>query len=498
MVFSLNMVLKQQQKLIMTPQMQQSLRLLQLTTMQLEQLTRQEMLENPLLEMTEDEESSTEEDIKEVPRENVEQESETKENIEISTPSNDEPQTPDFLKEGTFDQVDVNWDEVYEDSGNKVYYQVSSDENKTDFTEYTPSRISLYDDLIRQLKIFNVDDEKKRIGEYLIGNIDDDGYLKIEIEEAAAHLQKNFKEVEDVLINVIQSFDPDGVGARNLEECLLIQLKYKGVKDELTFQVIRNFFRELQKKKFSEIAQKVKVDRKKILDIFHLISKLEPKPGRTKSKEEIHYVTPDVFVKKIDGQYMYYINEGESAHLKINSYYKNLLLKGNNGLSSEERDYTTSKYKAAVWLIKNIEKRRSTIIKITKTIMEYQKEFLERGIHYLKPLTLKYIADIVGMHESTVQRVTTGKYVDTPRGIYELKFFFSSGIGQEEKSDVSSISIKQLIKNIIREEDPAHPLSDQKIADSLKKEGMQIARRTVAKYREKIKLLPARMRKLAS
>jgi RNA polymerase sigma-54 factor len=482
MPLSLNQVLKQTQKLVMTPQMQQSIQLLQLNSMELEQLTRQEMMENPFLELAADEENSTEQSSEQNPSLSLSQEqSDTRKSESASTDQN-EP----------FQAVDMNWDEYYEDSENKAYFPPEDGDEK-DFNEFVASRTSLYEYLMWQLQTSGLEGKDFEIGKYLVGNINDEGYLEVTTETAGHDLGVEPSKVEQIL-RVIQTFDPVGVGARDLKECLRLQLIDRGVKDPLPYQLLEQHFDLLRRKKFSEIARALGTTEDRVVQAFHTIARLEPKPGRVKTKEQPNYITPDVVVKKIDNRYLYYLNEGSSTHLKVSSFYRKLL-SGNNRFSPEEKEYAQEKYRAAVWLIRNIEKRKSTILKITEAIMKHQKDFLEKGIEHLKPLTLREIAEGVGMHESTVARVTTNKYAETPQGTFELKFFFSSGLKRENGETTSSRSVKEQLSQLISEENPGKPYSDQRLVELLRERGIQIARRTVAKYREQLKILPANMRK---
>ncbi len=482
MPLSLNQVLKQTQRLVMTPQMQQSIQLLQLTSMELEQLARQEMMENPFLELATDEEDSTEQSSDQNPSVATSQEQLDTKPSESTSTEQDEP----------FQAVDVNWDEYYEHAENKVYFPAEDEEQK-DFTEFTPSRTSLYEYLMWQLRTAGLEGKDFEIGAYLVGNINDNGYLEITTDLVARELSVEPSKVEEIL-RTIQTFDPVGVGARDLQECLRLQLIDKGIKDPLPYQLLDENFALLQRKKFPEIARAIGTTEDSIVQAFHTIASLEPKPGRVKTKEQSNYINPDVVVKKIDERYIYYLNEGSSTHLKVSTFYRKLL-SGNNRFSPEEKEYAQTKYKAAVWLIRNIERRKNTILKVAEAIMVHQKAFLEKGIEHLKPLILREIAEVVGMHESTVARVTTNKYVETPRGTFELKFFFSSGLKSRDGETASSRSVKEQLSQLIDEENSSKPYSDQRLAELLREHGIQIARRTVAKYREQLKILPASMRK---
>ena len=333
----------------------------------------------------------------------------------------------------------------------------------------------------------------RQIGEYIIGSIDEDGYLRIPLEEVAGETGCTPSEAEAVL-RVVQGFDPVGVGARDLAECLILQLEARGEKDPLIFRIVGEHLDMLQKKKFREIARELQVDEDLVRAVFHKISHLEPMPGRSRTAAEVRYALPDVVVRKVDEDYVVFMNEGRTAGLRLNQYYRQLL-SSPDAFSSQEKEFAQEKLKSAVWLLRNIEKRKSTILKVSEAIMDFQREFLDKGTPGLRPLTLREIAEVVGMHESTVARVTTGKYIDTPRGVYELKYFFSPGLQTDTGEDASSTSIKEMLNQMVAAEDPRRPLSDQRLAEMLQERGITIARRTVAKYREQLRILSAKLRK---
>jgi len=482
----------------MTPQMQQSIQLLQMSAQELEQLTSQEVMENPFLEIAEDTENEPEQktdDNSEAPQDN-----ESVIDFTYSNPDDDqrEATSPENSAEAStmeqehFSDVDVNWEDFYDDSDSRVYTPSEPQEEERDFADFVAGKENLYDSLNWQLHVSALEKDQVLIGEYIIGNLDDDGYLRVPLEELAEDLKCSVEDVESVL-RVIQTFDPVGVGARSLAECLRIQLENNGVKDKTTLHIVENYLDLLQKKKFKEIAREEKTDEAKVREVFHLISHLEPKPGRTGNTDDVKYIQPDVFVKKVDDDYMIFLNEGKTSGLRINRYYRHLLQQAE--FNSKEKEFAMEKYKSAVWLIKNIEKRKSTILKVSEAVMQFQHDFLDKGTSGLCPLTLKQVAEVVGMHESTVARVTTNKYIETPRGIFELKYFFSPGLETESGVDASSTSIKAMLAEMIANENPKKPYSDQKLAELIKARGINIARRTVAKYREQMKILSAKMRK---
>lgn len=533
MALNLQQLQKQTQRLIMTPQMQQSIQLLQLNSIELEQLAQQEILENPFLSL-EDEEPPAGDGAAE-PRAEDQPAPEAPESdaIDVSDSAADgapeetaaeAPDLPDMppdsefsaapaeagLDDGPldtptidavpehFDDVDLNWDDYYSDSENPTYMGgTNEDSEERDFTEYTAARTSLSDSLDWQLRCSSLEGIDAEIGAYLIGSLNDDGYLDPEVlAEAAEKFHVPIEQVERVL-GIVQELDPPGIAARSLAECLLNQMKQLGSYSELARNVIENHMIAFQKKKFRELARELNVDEQALHDLFQKVCRLEPHPGRSLTKESVQYIQPDVFVKVIDGEMMIYLNEGLTRRLSVDRYYRRLIRKHAQAMTGAEREYAMEKYRAALTLIKNIEKRKSTILRVTEAIMEVQRPFLDHGVEVLKPLTLREVADMVSMHESTVARVTSRKYVETPQGTYPLKFFFSSSIDSEGTDAVSSRVIKDKLQSIIGAEDQRRPMSDQKIVELLRKSGYDIARRTVAKYREQLKILPAKYRRQA-
>jgi len=515
MPLSLEQVQIQTQRLVMTPQMQLSIKLLQMNTLEMEQLAQQEILENPFLEIEEEEteaERSADAEEKEEetasaaegapaeaqPSEKVlEKDSEETMITAADTSADETERVPPSLdsNEGaeTFDNVDVEWDDYFEEMVTRSPSVREQPEEERDFTEYTATRRSLYDHLRWQLSVSALEGKDREIGEFLIGNIDDNGYLKTTVEEVAQRLQVSADQVEHVLA-IIQTFDPTGVGARSLAECLLIQLQSRGIKDPIYHEILTKHLGRLGQQRFGEIARALNVDEERVLEALREIRRCEPKPGRSITKDTPRYVEPDIFVKKVDGRYLYFLNEGDLRHLRINGYYRHLMQSG-DGMADEEREYYRDKYRSAVWLIRNIERRKGTILRVTEAIMDYQKDFLEKGLEHLRPLTLRQIAETVGMHEATIARVTANKYVETPRGVFLLKYFFSSSLDRTDGSSVSSRSIKEMIRKMVADEDVKTPLTDSAIARTLEQRGFKIARRTVAKYRDSLKILPANLRR---
>lgn len=537
MALNLQQIQKQTQRLIMTPQMQQSIQLLQLTSLELEQLTEQELLENPFLTLEEEgasdggdpdapaekerePESEPERDpletADEISREAAEQElfgsEDGKDNAKESSKdeSKEEPPSDNDSADNDnaddtasleelpeqFDKVDVDWEDQYSENDSPTYSRPYEDEDNHDFNDYVAAPTSLADDLTWQLRCSALDEHETQIGEFMIGSLNEDGYLEADALDDAMKTFGVEREAVERVLSVLQEFDPPGVFARDLAECLLLQMRSLDLDTTLAEVVLRRYFSLFQKKKFREIARKLETDEPTLQALYRQVSRLEPYPGRSQTKESAQYIKPDVFVKLIDDEMMIYLNEGRTAQLSVDRFYRRLIRQQQAALTAEDREYALERFRSALTLIKNIEKRKSTIMRVTEAIMNVQREFLDKGVEALKPLTLREIAEMVEMHESTIARVTSRKYVDTPQGLFQLKYFFSSSIETQGNAEaVSSRSIKDKIANIVEGEDTRKPYSDQKIADMLKGDGFEIARRTVAKYREQLKILPAKYRR---
>jgi len=476
MEMKLGLHLKQRQQLVMTPKLQQALKLLQMPAIELQQMLKQEIMENPLLEEVDE--------IEEVTEDSKEQEKETEE--QETKPSTDGDEG------GEAGEEKVDWDEYFQDG-----FEMSglADETQEEFFEKVPvAKRSFTDQLVSQLRIATDDEQTVAIGDYLVGSLDESGYLTCDLEEVANTFGVPIEDVDKVL-ELIQGFDPPGVGARNLQECLLIQLSARKLDDTTAARIIREHFDEFKQKKYLDISKKLKIPIQDIQNQCKLISTLDPKPGLEIVAEEPKYVIPDLVVEKIEGKYIVYLNDKNIPRLRVSQSYHDELMKDTRDGDRETRDFINSRLKSAKWLIQTIEQRRRTMVKVMECIVRKQHDFFERGTAFLRPLTLQQVASEINMHESTVSRVTTNKYVQTPRGVFELKFFFSSSLATQDGGEVSAKSAKDKIRRIIEAEDAKSPLSDQKIADMLKAGGLNIARRTVAKYREQLNILPARMRK---
>ena len=470
MDMNLGLQLKQTQKMIMSQRMIQSLNLLQMPRLELQQLIRQELTLNPMLDELETEDSEEGDREKESSTEDLEAE-----------------------------RTETDWEEYLHDAYEPYSSELSSDSGEEEAYEPVPiSMKSLEDSLLQDLYLEFEDEKKVIIGEEIIGEISAEGYLTVPCEEIAKRLEVTVNEVESIL-EVIQAFDPPGVGARDLRECLLIQLKRYELDDVLAFEIVDKCFPELEKRLVVEIARKLGItpNDEGLRDIqvaLELISSLDPKPGLNISKIPPRYITPDLFVTETENGYLVTVNESDIPRLQINPYYQKIILDSNSG-EKAVKDYVIGKLNSAKWLIKSIDQRRTTMIRVMEAIIRGQRDFFRYGIRHLKPMTLKEIADEIGVHESTVSRVTNNKYVQTPRGIYELKFFFDSKLDTDSGEETSSTSVMEAIKKLIETENPKKPLSDSKIEKLLNKQGIKIARRTVAKYRDIMKILPARYRK---
>jgi RNA polymerase sigma-54 factor len=472
--------LRQKQQLVMTPKLQQALKLLQMPAIELQQMLKQEIIENPLLEEVEDFLET--------------QEEEERQQTDTETKAEDPPEQKDTQEElNSNDDDNIDWAEYFQ-SGFEMGSGLG-EETQEEFFERVPvAKRSFTDQLISQLRIATDDERTIDIGDYIIGSLDESGYLTCDLEEVAGTFDVPVEEIDRIL-KIIQTFDPPGVGARNLQECLLIQLETRGLKDSLAAKIIRDHFNDFKQKKYLEINKKLKIPIQEVQNQCKIISTLDPKPGLEIMAGDPQYVIPDLVVEKVDEKYVIYLNDKNIPRLRISQTYQNELLKENKEGNRETKEFIQSRLKSARWLIQTIEQRRRTMVKVMECIVEKQREFFEKGTAFLRPLTLQQVASEINMHESTVSRVTTSKYVQTPRGVFELKFFFSSSLGTQDGNEISAKSAKDKIRRIIEAEDTHNPLSDQKIADMLKGGGLNIARRTVAKYREQLNILPARMRK---
>lgn len=456
----------------LAPQLIQSLQMLQLTTLELEQLLKQELETNPFLE------EST--DLIELKEESEpEEEQEGKESVQEGG-------------EVEVEREQIDWKEYIQDGFEMGFHSREGDGEQEMAETYPPREETLEEYLLSQLMLVNLSEEETRIGKYLIGNLDDDGYLTCPVEDVAAVLAVRPEEVERIL-KIIQNLDPVGVGARDLRECLIIQLDAKNEGNPIVRTIVDRYLQDLKRGRFAYIAKSMEVREEQIHEAAAEIAKLNPRPGWGPSSGA-RAIFPDVIVEKYDNNYVVMLNDKNTPMLRVNPLYRSLL-ESTGDAHSEAKKYVIEKLNAARWLIKSIDQRRSTILSVVNYLVEAQREFLEHGIAHLRPMVLQEVADALGISVSTVSRVTSNKYVQTPRGIFPLKYFFDAKIEGQGGEDVSSKRVKNQIARLIEEEDSKHPLSDQEIVDRLQAEGLNIARRTVSKYREQMKILPARFRK---
>lgn len=456
MRLSYDLTLQQSQKLVMTPELRQAIELLQFNSLELTEYITNELEENPMLERV-----TLVEEHEDLDKYTKEKEIDWKEYVEKYNDHSYRPQINKNIKE--------------------VNYEA--------FISYEPT---LREFLLSQLNLVHFGVEERKIGEYIIHNIDDNGYLQVSLEEIANLINTNLEEVELVL-KVVQNFEPLGVGARDLRECLLIQVKDKKNTKPYIKKIIENYLEDLAHNRLQKISNELDISVEEIQDACDYIKTLEPKPGRAFSgnNDSVKYIVPDAEIELVEGKFVVTVKDSTAPRLNINNYYRSLMKTGKDEKATE---YLSQKFNSAMWIIKSIEQRRSTIKKVVESILKFQMSFFLEGEKSIKPLTLKDVAEDIDMHESTISRTTNGKYVQTPRGLFELKYFFSSSL-LSSKGDVSSTSIKVILKDIIDKEDAKKPYSDQKISDILKVKGVSISRRTVAKYRDELNIPASSMRK---
>jgi len=469
--------LRLSQRLVMTPSLQQAIKLLQMSRLELQEVLNQEVIENPVLE--------EQEEAAETP--------EAARETEEAPPAADAT-APAEKEKDSFEEIDFStYFEDYLDSAyNPRQYQEEPEEFSLENILTRPE--GLPEHLSWQLSMSDASPAVREIAAYLIGNIDEDGYLRVSRDEIRAAGYENDEDVE-AAIALVRSFDPAGVAAFDLPECLLLQLKMLGIENPLIETIIREHWPAFLNKQFVPLAKTLGVGLSEIQAAFEIIKNLEPKPGRKYSSERTIYVEPDVFVRKIGDDYVIQLSEDGLPKLRISAAYRKLLRGGNGAIGSEAANYLKEKMRSAVWLIKSLDQRQRTIYKVADSIVRHQRAFLDNGIEHLRPLVLRDVANDIGMHESTVSRVVSNKYIHTPRGLFPMKYFFHSGIDSSTGDDVSSLSIKNKISRIVQDEDSRRPHSDARIMQKLRAEGIQIARRTVAKYREELRIPSSSQRK---
>ncbi len=483
MAFELRQQLRLTQQLVMTPQLQQAIKLMQLNRMELVDLVREEMLENPVLEDEADAPADQKEDRDKVPSIDGPVKTES---------SNDERSTKEVP---TDDKTvsDIDW-ETYLDSytmSPALPSMRAQDDDLPSLESTLSSASSLAEHLMWQLKLSGFSEEEETVGALIIGNLDRAGYFREPSIEEVAGLAGVPVDLAESVLQAVHKFDPVGVASRDLSECLLVQARRIGADDDVLVAMVTRHLHNLENKNYQAIAKDLKEPLEEIYEAAKVITSLDPKPGRQFSLDEVRYITPDVYVHKLGDKFFVVPNDDGLPKLRISNFYKSALSHG----ESTTREYVQTKLRSAQWLIRSIQQRQRTIIRVTESIVKFQREFFDRGIGFLRPMVLRDVAEDIGMHESTISRVTTNKYVSTPQGIFELKFFFNSAIGRSNGDDIASESVKSKIKELVAEENPRKPFSDQAITKLLKEQGIEIARRTVAKYREQLGILSSSKRK---
>lgn len=471
-----DLTIKQSQNLVMTPELIQAIQILQFNTQELEGYVQEQLLTNPLLENDNSPEPAKGEDT-----------TEKLEELKLEVPS-----VTGNESETTEKEWQENLVERYDDISYKQWeYKPESEEYS--YEQYTCAEVTLSEHLLFQLQFAEMSKSCRTIGKYIIESLDDNGYMTLTVEEIARVVKSSTENIEKVL-DVIQGFDPSGVGARDLKECLLIQLKNKGELTSDAEKVILFHLEDIASNRLNLISKELGITSKEVQHIGDIIRGLEPKPGREFGcQTSTRYIVPDVIVEKVEAEYVVTINETSTPRLTISSYYQKMM-KNSDGDENLSK-FLSGRYNSAVWLIKSIEQRKQTIYNVVKAVVKYQREFFDCGSKHLKTLTLKQIAEDVGIHESTVSRSINGKYMQTPRGVYEIKYFFTSGVPDDHGGSISSSSIKEFIKEIITGEDHSSPYSDQDMVTMLGEKGIELSRRTVAKYRDELKIPSSSKRK---
>ncbi|MDX9999708.1 MAG: RNA polymerase factor sigma-54 [Polyangia bacterium] len=471
------------QQLVMTPQLQQAIKLLQLSRLELVDLVREEMLENPVLE-----------DASDQPSDPPSEEAGDNHPDDLqNAPAEIEASSPTEVKGDERAVSEIDW-EAYLESYTMSPALPSMHEQEEEYRgqdQTLSNGSSLASHLMWQLKLGGYAEEEEAIGTLIIGNLDAAGYLREPSLEDLAEQAGVSQDLAEAVLHRIQTFDPIGVAARDLSECLLVQARHIGADDDVLVAMITRHLHNLENKNYQAIAKDLKQPIEEIYEAAKVIQSLDPKPGRQYSNEEIRYITPDVYVHRLGDSFFVVPNDDGLPRLRVSSFYKNALASG----GAEAKEYVQSKLRSAQWLIRSIQQRQRTIIRVTESIVRYQEEFFRKGIGYLRPMTLAKVAEDIGMHESTISRVTTNKWVSTPQGIFELKYFFNSAITRSNGDDIASESVKNKIRELVAQEDSRKPLSDQNLTKMLQDQGIEIARRTVAKYREQLGILSSSKRK---
>ncbi|HET7453422.1 MAG TPA: RNA polymerase factor sigma-54 [Thermoanaerobaculia bacterium] len=466
--------LKLSQRLVMTPSLQQAIKMLQMTRLELSEAVNQEVIENPVLEDAAEEEETA---------------------AATPTPEPEAPPAPEAPEpqKDAFEEIDYeSYFQDYMDSGYNPRQFEEREEIPLENTLAEQPDLAEY--LTWQLGMSAAKGPVLEVGNFLIGNIDEDGYLQVSREEIERAGPWDASDV-DAALEIVRGFDPPGIAAYDLPDCLRRQVTALGIENEILDRILTTHWKLFLNRQFAALAKELNVPMSELQTVLTIVKNLETKPGRRYASDRTVYVQPDVVVRKVDGEYIVILDEDGLPRLRISNSYRRMLHSENGSLGAEAKEYLKERMRSAVWLIKSLDQRQRTIYKVAESIVAHQKEFLDKGIEFLRPLVLRDVANDIGMHESTVSRVVSNKYMQTPRGILPMKYFFHTGIDSSEGEDVSSLSIKNKISKMISDEDPRKPLSDAKLMQRLRAEGIQIARRTVAKYREELRLASSSQRK---
>ena len=480
--FSQDLRQRQNQSLVLAPQLRHSLKILQVAALDLRSVIQEELQSNPTLE--------------ELPMEGVSLDQEQKDSASENNESGegaDNREEMDFSKEyDILTKLDDDWKDYMSQAGGSQPYTAEDAERRQHFFDSLVTETSLQEHLLRQAELADTPDDVLKAMSYLVGSIDDRGFLTQNAPDVALQAGLPLAAVQEA-VRQLKTFEPAGIGASNLEECLLLQLQAKSRGDGLAARIIKDHFALLTRRRIPEIARKLGVHTDDVQDAIEEIGALDPAPGRRFAEDNNRVVVPDVTVEKDDNEWKIHLNSDYIPRLRISSTYKDLIAKGS--LSKGERDYLRERIRSGKFLINSIEQRQQTIERITREIIKVQGEFFEEGVSKLRPLTMTQIADVVGVHETTVSRAIANKYIKTPHGVFDFKFFFTPGYQNDSGASVSNTSVKEMINDLISIEDRSHPLSDQEIVVKLQEKGINIARRTVAKYREELGLLPSNLRR---
>lgn len=451
-----NLELRQTQKLLMTPQLRQAIKLLQLPVLELTEYLDQQYLENPMLELEEAEESPAQE-----------------------TAEDDK-------------NFDIDWEQYFQDRGDVGEPVVRGEGDKATFEHFTSDDFTLQQRLLQQLSYLSLSPALSEITTYIIDNLDDKGYLQQTLEEIAGHFQVNEEQVA-IALGIVQNLEPPGVGARDLRECLLLQIRQRNDVPPFVWEIVCRYLDLVAKGKIPIIAESLVASYGEIQAAIDYIKKLDPKPGLSVGEQgRPSYIYPDITVIDVAGEWIIMVNDSYSPRLRVNPFYHRLLKAAQ---TDETKKFLKDKFNSALWLLKALEQRRSTLHRITEFIIEYQQAFFCQGVKHLRPLRLKDVADVLDVHESTVSRAINGKYMQTPRGMYELKYFFSVNLDTDDGGGTSSTGVKKCLQELVSNEDPTRPLTDQQLSEVLKEQGIKISRRTVAKYREEMNIPSSTLRK---